>query len=648
MLGGNDLATRVFQTGRPARIDSYAGAFSPIGVAVRNRGARSAVGTPITVEGHLWGMMAAGSTLDQPLPADTEARLASFTELLAAAIANAESRAGLARLAEEQAALRRVATLVARGMPQEEVFTAVVEEVGRLLPVEYAQMGRYELDGTVTFVATWGRAGSVFPAGTRLMLWGKNLARMVFETGRPARIDSYADASGPLAVALRERGVRWSVGTPIMVEGRLWGLMAAGSIVERRLPPDTEARLAQFTELLATAIANAESRAGLARLAEEQAALRRVATLVARGASPNGVFAAVVEEVARLLPVEYAHMGRYEPDGPVVSVTSLSRTSPFFPVGSLWMLGGNNLATLVFETRRPARIDGSPAGDAAGPIGVAIRERGGRSAVGTPVIVDGRLWGVMVAGSSLEHPLPADTECRLASFTELLATAIANAESGAALAASRARIVAAADETRRRIERDLHDGAQQRLVSLGLELRAAQAAVPPQLGELEGGLSRVAEGLTTVLDELREIARGIHPAILSEGGLEPALKALARRSAVPVELDLRAKRRLPDQVEVAAYYVVSEALTNAAKHAQASVVHVELEARDATVRLAIHDDGVGGADPVQGSGLVGLTDRIDALGGTLELTSPTGSGTTLRIEIPLEGNRNAGAPEPVP
>jgi signal transduction histidine kinase len=229
-----------------------------------------------------------------------------------------------------------------------------------------------------------------------------------------------------------------------------------------------------------------------------------------------------------------------------------------------------------------------------------------------------------------------------------LATAIANAESGAALAASRARIVAAADETRRRIERDLHDGAQQRLVSLGLELRVAQAAVPPQLGELKGELSRVAEGLGSVLEELREISRGIHPAILSEGGLGPALRGLARRSAVPVELDLRGERRLPDQVEVAAYYVVSEALTNAAKHAQASVVHVELEARDATVRLAIHDDGVGGADPVQGSGLVGLTDRIDALGGTLELTSPTGSGTTLRIEIPLEGNRNAGAPEPVP
>jgi signal transduction histidine kinase len=210
---------------------------------------------------------------------------------------------------------------------------------------------------------------------------------------------------------------------------------------------------------------------------------------------------------------------------------------------------------------------------------------------------------------------------------------------------SRVRIVAAADETRRRIERDLHDGIQQRLVSLGLELRAAQAAVPPQL-ELEGELSHIAEGLASVFDELREICRGIHPAILSEQGLGPALKALARRSAVPVELDLRAEQRLPEQLEVAAYYVISEALTNAAKHAHASVVQIELEARDPTLRLAIRDDGIGGADPGHGSGLVGLSDRIEALGGTLQVTSPTGSGTTLLIEIPVEAQSSAESPDP--
>jgi signal transduction histidine kinase len=211
--------------------------------------------------------------------------------------------------------------------------------------------------------------------------------------------------------------------------------------------------------------------------------------------------------------------------------------------------------------------------------------------------------------------------------------------------ASRARIVAAADETRRRIERDLHDGIQQRLVSLGLELRAVQAGVPPQFVELEGVLSRVADELASVFDELRETSRGIHPAILSEGGLQPALSALCRRSAVPVELGLHAERRLPERVEVAAYYVVSEALTNAAKHAHASVVKVELDTPDAIMRLAIRDDGIGGADPGQGSGLLGLSDRIEALGGTLQVTSPT-SGTTLLVEIPLEHQSIALPPEP--
>jgi signal transduction histidine kinase len=309
------------------------------------------------------------------------------------------------------------------------------------------------------------------------------------------------------------------------------------------------------------------------------------------------------------------------------------------------MLGGHNIGTLVFETGRPARVD-SYAGSSAGPLGVYTREAGIRSAVGTPITVEGHVWGVISAASSLEQPLPPDTAARLVSFTELVATAIANAESRAELMASRARIVAAADETRRRIERDLHDGTQQQLVSLMLELRTAEARQPSEVGELRAQLTRTARGLAGVLDELREISRGIHPAILSNGGLERALRVLARRSALPVELDLRAGRRLPEHVEVAAYYAVSEALTNAAKHGHASVVHVELDAPDAMVRVAIRDDGVGGADPARGSGLVGLSDRIEALGGTLELTSPVGRGTTLLIEIPAESQDNPGAPEP--
>jgi GAF domain-containing protein len=206
-------------------------------------------------------------------------------------------------LAEEQAALRRVATLVARGSAPEEVFAAAVEEVGRLLSVDLVSMGRYEPDRTMTFVTSWGRSVDFVPIGSRLTLGGKNLNTIVFETGRPARIDSYADASGPIGLAVREGGVRSAAGTPIVVDARLWGMMSAGSSGEEPLQGDTEARLASFTEPMSMAIANAESRAGLARLAEEQAALRRVATLVARGTPPEEVFAAVTEEVGQLLPV---------------------------------------------------------------------------------------------------------------------------------------------------------------------------------------------------------------------------------------------------------------------------------------------------------------------------------------------------------
>jgi signal transduction histidine kinase len=424
-------------------------------------------------------------------------------------------------------------------------------------------------------------------------------------------------------------GIRSAVGTPILVEGRLWGAILAGSTLEQPLPADTEARLASFTELVATAIASAESRAALARLAEEQAALRRVATMVARGATPEKVFATVLEEVGRLLPVDVAGMTRYEPDGTLTYVAIWGKAADAAPVGSQFGTQGTNIGTAVFETGRSARVESHA--EATGPIADLANEIGMRSTVATPIMVEGRLWGTMGAGTTGEEPLPPDAEARLVSFKELVATAIANAESRAALVASRARIVAAADETRRRIERDLHDGIQQQLVSLILDLRQVQAAVPPGV---QGSLSRIAERVTGVFDQVRVISHGIHPAVLSERGLTPALKALARRSAVPVELDLRTGRRLPGHVEVAAYYAVSEALANAAKHARASVVHVELDAPDATLWLAIRDDGIGGADPARGSGLTGLRDRIEAVGGKLEVTSPGGKGTRLLIEIP--------------
>jgi signal transduction histidine kinase len=543
-------------------------------------------------------------------------------------------------LAEEQAALRRVATLVARGVPPEELFAAVTDEVIRLLPVDFALMGRYESDGTLITVAAAGSAVARSPIGARWVREGKNLVTIVFDTGRPARIDSYADSSGPVGDAAKESGIRSSVGTPVIVESRLWGLIVAGSLVEHPLPANTEERLADFTQLLATAIANSQSRASLARLVDEQAALRRVATLVARGVPAETIFAAVAEEVGRLLATSLSGMARYENDDTLTVVATWAAEDEYggeHPmVPGPWPLEGGDLASTIWRTGRPVRIDDYQG--VHGPIAAFVREElGVRCSVGSPIVVEDRVWGALfVHSKQTDQPLLADTESRLSGFTELVATAVANAGSHAELIASRARIVAAADETRRRIERDLHDSTQQRLVLFGLELRAAQATVPQRLGELQDALSRVVEELARVLDELREIAHGIHPAILSEGGLEPALRALRRHSAVPVELDLHAEGRLPEPVEVATYYVVSEGLTNAAKHAHASVVNVELDTHGAILRLAIRDDGVGGAEPGEGTGLLGLSDRIEALGGTLQVISPAGKGTTLLIEVPLE------------
>jgi len=288
----------------------------------------------------------------------------------------------------------------------------------------------------------------------------------------------------------------------------------------------------------------------------------------------------------------------------------------------------------MLRTGQPARTDSHA--DHPGAIGTRIRQLGIRSSVACPITVQGRLWGATAVSSTQPQPLPPDTQARIADFTELAATAIANTQARAELAASRARIVKAADQTRRRIERDLHDGIQQRLVSLALDLRATQASLPVQLGELHAQLDRVADGLSQALEELRETSRGIHPAALSQGGLGPALKVLARRCPLPVQADLKLQTRLPEPVEVAAYYVVAEALTNAAKHAHASLAHLAVQAHRDRLHLSVADDGVGGADPTRGSGLVGLSDRVQALGGTITVHSPTGQGTTLQIALPID------------
>jgi signal transduction histidine kinase len=624
----------ILETHRPARTDTYDELSTPHALAARAAGWRSGVAAPVIVDGRLWGVLGVASA-DQPFPPGTEERLAEFTELVASAIANAESREHIGELAEEQAALRRVATLAARGAPAAEVFHAVSCEVGRLVGADDAGLSRFEADDTVTSLGAWSRSGgaNMIDVGARFVAEPGTTHRLVVETGRPVRTDSFEGLSDPLTESARARGLRAAVAAPVIVEGRVWGLLGVAS-TGPPFPPGTEERLTQFTDLVAAAIASTESRKELGRLAEEQAALRRVATLVAQGAPPTEVFAVVAEEVARAIDVPVVSIVSYEPDSFATVLASYSERGELFPFGVRLPLDGASAVAEVRESGRPARIDDFSRLEST--IAEIARRGSIRSSVGTPIAVAGRVWGAMVVSSVEPDQLPEGTEERLADFTQLMATAIANAESRAELNASRARIVATADATRRRIERDLHDGAQQQLVSLAFDLSVAREAVPRELRQHRDELTRIVGGLTNALDELREIARGIHPAMLAEVGLRPALKTLARRSAVRVELDVHAPPGLPEQVAVTAYYIVSEALANTARHARASVVHVTVNVRDGTLDVCINDDGRGGADATRGSGLLGLKDRVEAIGGSLSLHSPPGAGTSLHVELPLD------------
>jgi signal transduction histidine kinase len=424
---------------------------------------------------------------------------------------------------------------------------------------------------------------------------------------------------------------------PVRRAAGMAGRLAGGDL-GARLPEPVRARSASSGARSTRWGARLETSGDeLTRLLEEQAALRRVATLVARGIHPAEIFSAVAEEIRRLLGADNAGIGRFEPDGTTVVVVGGAGEGPVnAPVGTRVELRDYLAPAVVWRTGRSARVDEDVWSSVSDRAADVLRELGIRSIVASPIIVEGRLWGVVTVLTRRE-PFPSDTADRMADFTELVATAVGNAESRAELAASRTRIVAAADETRRRIERDLHDGTQQRLVSLGLELRLAQSKVPAELPELETEIGRVADELNQVVEELREIARGIHPAILSEGGLGPALRTLARRAAiaVAVELDVAPIARLPEPIEVAAYYVISEALTNVTKHAHASVVRVAVEERDDSLRLSIRDDGVGGVDPAHGSGLIGVRDRVEALGGSIEVSSPPGEGTLILVQLQL-------------
>jgi GAF domain-containing protein len=534
-LEGESIEGLVLRTGRPARMRDYAHASGHAAALGRERGLRSSVGAPIVVDQRLWGVMMAASRGDRPLPVDAESRIAAFTELVATAISNAEARTQVGRLADEQAALRRVATLVAQAVPPRELFRAVTEEVGTLLGADLAAMARYEIDHTLTVVATWAAAGEHPEVGAHWPIEEGDLATTVVRTGRPARMDAHDGIPERRAVIREELGIRSSVAGPIVVEGRPWGGLVIHSKQTEPLPADSESRLENFAELVATAMSNAKVRTEVQRLADEQAALRRVATLVARESPPAEVFAAVAKELSRLLDVDETGVFRYDDGKTVTVVANSNELDPPVAVGGRRTLGGDNVAGLVWRTGRPARVDDYAQLD--GALAQAARECGLRSGAGAPILVEGRIWGVIVA-SSREPRLPVGAEERIGQFTELVATAIANVEARRELAASRARIVAATDDERRRVIRDLHDGAQQRLVHTIITLKFARRALEHEQEAAPALVGEALEQAERANVELRELAHGILPAVLTRGGLLAGVDALASRMPVPVEIDV--------------------------------------------------------------------------------------------------------------
>ena len=607
---------------------------------IRALGFFSTVSTPIRVEGELWGVLTVSSS-QASVPAGTEMYIESFGELVATAIANAQNRGQLSAseeharaLADEQGALRRVATLVAQGVVPSEILAAVSKEVQRLFranPDSTVVADLIKFEGEEFVLVGASRSIEALPLGSRWRAKELYASTRVLRTGRSARVSEsdLESTGGPDAEFLLRLGYRTQVASPIVVEGRLWGVVTMNS--EEELPPDTEERLAKFAELVATAIANTESREAVARLAEEQAALRRVATLVAQGAEPARVFAAVAGEAAGISDISVVGINRYEADGTLALLGLAGEWNGFVVGSNLGPVGEekDGVAAMILNSGTPARFDvyRSVRADATESEDLKV------STVGVPIVVDGTLWGFIIGADRSGRPIPVGVEDRLARFTELVAAAVSNATTHSELLTSRARLVSAADQTRRRLERDLHDGIQQWIVALALKAR--NAARVSAIGEAAAEeLSGLADDLVAVTDELREISRGIHPTILSDAGLDDALEALARRSAIPVDLEVSFEGRFDASLEATAYYVTAESITNAVKHAQASVLKIRGGRREGTIELEIRDDGVGGADPRRGTGLIGLKDRVDTLGGTISVFSPAGGGTIIRVKLP--------------
>ena len=540
--------------------------------------------------------------------------------------------ADLRTLVAEQAALNRVAVTVATETAAERVFDVVTEEVARLLGADAANLVRLgPTPSSGVIVGKWSEPDVQIPgAGTIVAIEeGSALAEMA-RTGAPARMAT-DDPGVPAELhgRLTALGVTSLVAAPIVVSGEIWGAVVVSLTGERRFPANAEGRLGQFAALVAVALANAQAREELATLADEQAALSRVAVAVATEDHPERLFNAVSEEIGRLFGARAAATVRYVEGAEEAEIVGGWERDGRFeaPFGVRLPFQGGAIAR-VAHTGRTARIDleNEPT-----DVQEHMVAAGVTSGVAAPIVVSGRLWGSTSISINGPERFPPDVEARLEKFTNLVAVALANAEAREQLTASRARIVQAGDAERQRLERNLHDGAQQRFVSLALGLRLAQS----QLAAAAGLLAQASEELALGLEELRELARGIHPAILTDRGLAPAVEALATRATLPVEINGLPSERLPEPIEAAAFYVVSESLANVAKYASASRAQVDLARDDGLLVVEVSDDGVGGADFDKGSGLRGLTDRVEALGGRLYVSSERGLGTTVRAELPL-------------
>ena len=626
-LDQHSLAAQVQRTNAPAGVDDCSS--TERGRWDQQSGFPASVGVPVTVTGQPWGMLSA-AVPDGLSPSTAAERLSLLAGTGAAAIAGAQARRELLALADRQAALRRVAELAARDAPAQEVLHVVAREVSVFAGVSFGMVLRYEGDDGENRIVALHGAPDNFRVGMRAPGTGDGAVHRVWRTGRAARVENLDLMAGRWPAMAHTRGFTTSAGVPIVIRGALWGALIV--VGQQKFPATIEAELTAFAELAGTAVSAADGREQLKLLADEQAAVRHVAELVARGATLDEIFHAVAAQTSCLLPDLTTLLLHYEGNDRAVVVAG-PQPGTRHPLGS-----DRDPLDTVRRTGRPVRIGHPYAGAEAGSSKGFIND----SFVAVPITVEGHVWGALAVStdSTGSPPVPADAEELLTPFAELAAVAIANADNKTKLHASRARVIATADETRRRVQRDVHDGAQQRLVHTIIALKMARDAMTagrPAAPLLDEALTNA----ELASKELRDIVRGILPASLTRGGLHSGLESLLVDLVLPVEMDIRVPR-LTTHIETTAYFIVAEAMTNVVKHARANRARVDVCIDDRALVIEVRDDGIGGADARGGSGLTGLRDRIEASDGSLTVSSPPGTGTLIRATLPLADPLTSG------